>query len=295
VYGQANPSATGSGGGGLFQDNNTSSSSQYGVYAITQRGTGGFFENFGASTDPVQYGIEGEGVSSTAARPGLGVYGLGAGASAGGGFSGAGADFTVIAGDGIDVSGGLGSGDAIYAQQPSGDARFSFYGQAHIHGTNIAAGQYEQEAVYTGAGSLPLGRVVALDPANVTGGPLGVVAADPTSADAAIGVVSYRLVPDPAPGAVVAPGGAAPPAPLARPAIDAAATAVQPGDHVYITFAGRVRMHLAGPLAVGTRLAVGPDGTALPLAQAGPAAGSFGKVAARSLPDGAVDVIVNFP
>src|SRR5206468_2042311 len=96
----------------------------------------------------------------------------------------------------------------------------------------------------------PLGRVVALDPDNQEGGPLGVVPASTENADAAIGVVSYRLDTAKVNG-------------IDKTYIDPAATEVRPGDRVYITFAGRVKMKLAGQAKVGTHLVVGPDGTAL--------------------------------
>jgi hypothetical protein len=41
-----------------------------------------------------------------------------------------------------------------------GDANYSFFGGAHIRGSNIVAGEYEQEAIYDGAVPLLLGRVV---------------------------------------------------------------------------------------------------------------------------------------
>jgi hypothetical protein len=107
-----------------------------------------------------------------------------------------------------------------------------------------------------------------------------VVPASADNADADIGVVSYRL------DAIMVNG-------IDRACIDPTATEVRPGDRVYIGFAGRVKMKLAGQTKVGTRVAVGPEGTAVvALSQDG--ASTFGKVASQPSPDGTVDVVVSF-
>jgi hypothetical protein len=284
VSGSSITSGTASGAGGYFSNNGGGSGAQYGVYAITDHGTAGDFVNNGNGTGNFQYGVYAQ-TNSTAPHEGAAVVGRSTGNSAGGVFAGGGAGLDIVPTDGIDVNGGGTVGSAIYSAAPSGDTRYTLYGQAHIHGTNVAAGAYEQEAVYDGDVPLPLGRVIALDPANVTGGPLGVVAADPANAEAAIGVVSYRLVLNQEQGAEIQSGGTAQVTTVSRPVIDATATVVQPGDHIYITFAGRVRMHLAASLKVGTRLAVGPEGTAVATSGAGDGLDlTFGKVAGQPCP-----------
>jgi hypothetical protein len=182
------------------------------------------------------------------------------------------------AGDGLDVGGAGGFSDAVYAAEPSGDMNYSFYGYAHIHGSNLTADDHEIEVVYQGAMPLALGRVVALDPANLRGGPLGVVPATADNADAAIGVISYRLTTGLVNGVV-------------KPGIDGKATAVQPGDWAYLTILGRVAMALPPGAKVGTRLAVGADGAAV-VAAAG--ATAFGRVASQPDATGRGDVLVNF-
>jgi hypothetical protein len=219
-----------------------------------------------------------------ASSPGTGVYGAstdGAGLVAqgqtGAVLNAQSANVTV-AGDGLDVGGAGGFSDAVYAAQPSGDANYSFYGYAHIHGSNLAADDHEIEVVYQGAMPLALGRVVALDPVNVRGGPLGVVPATADNADVAIGVISYRLTTGLVNGVV-------------KPGIDGKATAVQPGDRAYLTILGRVAMALPPGAKVGTRLAVGADGAAV-VAAAG--ATPFGRVASQPDATGRGDVLVNF-
>ena len=103
---------------------------------------------------------------------------------------------------------------------------------------------------------------------------------DADNAGAAIGVLSYRLDTANVNG-------------VDKTYIDAAATDVHRGDRIYITFAGRVKMHLDTPAKVGTRLAVGPEGSAV-VAPADGLAETFGKVASQPSADGAVDVIVSF-
>jgi hypothetical protein len=293
VYGVSTTCGTVRCAGGYFQSNGGGTGAQYGVYVAADHGTAGYFSNDGNSTATIQLGVYAENSGSGAgANAGAAIAGQGHAYSAGGAFAGAGATLATFQADAIDASG---VNYAMYAPNPNGDSHYTLYGLAHIHGTNIAAGEYEQEAVYDGDAPLPLGRVVALDPANVTDGPLGVVPAGPDNADVAIGVVSYRLVMNQDQGAVVQPGGAAQLTTVSRPTIDAAATAVQPGDHVYITFAGRTKMHLntPTPVKVGTRLTVGPDGTAVAASTDGLDV-TFGKVASRPAADGTVDVIVSF-
>jgi hypothetical protein len=65
--------------------------------------------------------------------------------------------------------------------------------------------------------------------------------------------------------------------------IDAKARAVQLGDRAYITILGRVAMALPPEVKVGTRLAVGANGSAVVADATGAARTSFGRVA--SLPD----------
>jgi hypothetical protein len=228
------------------------------VYALTATGAGVYGESDGTAVGDVG----GRFVGYTGAV----ITGHGATLSA--------------AGDGLDVGAAGGLYNAIYSTQPAGNTNYTLYGQAHIHGSNIAAGEYEQEAVYNGAAPLALGRVVSLDPNNIEGGSLGVVPADTENADAAIGVVSYRLDTAPVNG-------------VDKTYIDPAATEVHSGDRVYITFAGRVKMKLSGQAKVGTRLAIGQDGTAV-IALTNGSTETFGKVASQPGADGTVDVIVNF-
>jgi hypothetical protein len=257
VRGESHTSGTAIGYAGYFRNYGGSSVAQYGVYATTSAGVGVYGEaNLAAlGTGGQFYGYTGALINGHA-----------------GSLS--------ASGDGIDVGGGGGLSNAIYAPVPAGDTNYTLYGNAHVHGSNIAASEYEQEAVFDGATPLPLGRVVALDPANVEGGPLGVVAADADNADAAIGVVSYRLDTAKVNGED-------------KTYIDAGATEVHRGDRIYITFAGRVKMHLDTPAKVGTRLAVGPAGSAV-VAPAGGSRATFGKVASQASADNTVDVIVSF-
>lgn len=248
-----------------------------GVYGASTDGYGGYF------TSQASAGLVGE---STVAGGAGGVFtatlgalsvGLVAHGQTGALLNAQSANVTV-AGDGLDVGGAGGFSDAVYAAQPSGDMNYSFYGNAHIHGSNLAADDHEIEVVYQGAMPLALGRVVALDPANVRGGPLGVVPATADNADAAIGVISYRLTTGLVNGVV-------------KPGIDGKATAVQPGDRAYLTILGRVAMALPPGAKVGTRLAVGADGAAV-VAAAG--AIPFGRVASQPDATGRGDVLVNF-
>src|SRR5437867_4236043 len=110
------------------------------------------------------------------------------------------------------------------------------------------------------------------------GGPLGVVPADATNADAAIGVISYRLTTVPVNG-------------VAKTVMDATGTGVQPGDRASITILGRVAMALPPGAKVGARLAVGADGAAV-IATSGDA--SFGRVASQGDATGQGYVLVNF-
>jgi hypothetical protein len=275
---------------GIFSaiNNDYSASTNAGVYGEGVRGvwgesnvTGtvisaaGFFYN-SSNTTVGEFGVEGITASPSAAAVG-GYFEGGTGAVIEDQSTN-----VAATGDGLDVGGAGSPYAAIYSTEPSGSGNYTLYGAGHIHGSNIAAGEYEQEAVYDGAAPLPLGRVVALDPANVEGGPLGVVPADTDNADAAIGVVSYRLD-------TVKVNG------IDKTYIDAIAGAVQQGDRVYITFAGRTKMHLdtPTPAKVGTRLTVGPDGTAVAASTDGLDV-TFGKVASRPSADGTVDVIVSF-
>jgi hypothetical protein len=258
VGGESHTSGTAIGYAGYFHSLGGGTASQYGVYALANSGTA----VYGESDGTVVAGTGGQFVGYTGAV----ITGHGATPAA--------------AGDGLDVGAAGGLYNAIYSTQPAGNTNYTLYGQAHIHGSNIAAGEYEQEAVYDGATPLPLGRVVALDPANLQGGPLGVVAANADNADAAIGVVSYRLDTAQVNG-------------VDKTYIDPAAKEVHSGDRIYITFAGRVKMKLAGQARVGTRLAVGQDGTAV-IALSNGSGETFGKVASQSAADGTVDVIVSF-
>jgi hypothetical protein len=292
VWGESHTTGSAGGAGGYFYNFGGSTGPQYGVYAETVRGPGVYGQSDGSGTGG-NPGVFGQGpigvLGETSAATGAGgVFSATLTAGSVGvvatGLTGAvlkvlGSTVSV-SGDGLDVGGTGGFSDAVYSAQPVGDANFSFYGYAHIHGTNIAASDYEQEAVYDGATPLPLGRVVALDPDNQEGGPLGVIPADIDNAGDAIGVVSYRL------DTTLVNG-------VDKPYIDPTATEVQPGDRVYISFAGRVKMKPAGHAKVGTRLAVGPEGTAV-VAPSQDGAGIFGKVASLPSADGTVDVVVNF-
>jgi hypothetical protein len=258
VWGESHSSGSNTGAAGYFYNHGGSTAYQYGVYALTSSGAAVYGESQGTAV--------GDAGARFVGYTGAVITGHGATQSA--------------AGDGLDVGGAGGLYNAIYSTQPAGSTNYTLYGQAHIHGSNISAAEYELEAVYNGAKTLSLGSVVALDPDNAQGGPLGVVAAGPDNADASVGVVSYRLD-------STQVGGEA------KTYIDATATEVRPGDRVYITFAGRVKMHLAEAAPVGKRVAVGADGAAM-VAHAGDGREPFGKVASRPATDGTVDVIVNF-
>ncbi|HMA33022.1 MAG TPA: S-layer homology domain-containing protein [Chloroflexia bacterium] len=283
ILGESYTTGTATGSGGYFYNNGGSTGQQYGAYAYTLTGWGLYGVSAGSTTGQSSAGVVGQ---STLDGGAGGVFTATTASGSAGlvatGFSGAmlaGHGTTVTAsGDGLDVAAMGGLSDAIYSLQPTGTTNYTLYGQAHIHGSNISAADYESEVVYDGAAPLALGSVVALDPANVRGGPLGVLPADASTADAAIGVLSYRLRTVPVNG-------------VAKTAIDAAATAVQPGDRAYITILGRVAMALPAGAKVGTRLAVGADG-AVGVAAAGGV--SFGRVASRPDATGRGDVLVNF-
>ncbi len=275
---------------GLYVGNqDTSGAAGYGGYFYTVRGWG----LYGGSTSPAtgmgSYGVVGvtnfngdaaggvfTATDMTVGNGNSGIYATG--------WSGAvlnGANGTAFpGGDGLDVgANGLPDNYAIDAQQPAGDTYYSLYGVAHIHGTNISGADYESEVVYDGAAPLAIGSVVALDPNNQMGGALGVVKADASTADTAIGVISYRLD-------TMKEGK------HDKTYIDAAASSVSKSDRAYITILGRVKMKLGDSAKVGSRLTLDANGT---VAVAGKdTLASFGKVASQPDKDGYAYVLVNF-
>ena len=61
-----------------------------------------------------------------------------------------------VGNDGLEVGGTGGFSYAVYAPVPDGGADYSFYGLAHVHGSNIVGADYESEVVYDGAGPLAI-------------------------------------------------------------------------------------------------------------------------------------------
>ncbi|HMA38412.1 MAG TPA: S-layer homology domain-containing protein [Chloroflexia bacterium] len=296
----SNTGLYGQGATGVWGDSHTTGTTDgFGGYFINFNTGGSTGRQIGAYAEAYGWGLMGVSVGSTSGQTSAGVVGQSVGAGGAGGVftatQGANSVGLVAAGragaalagdgaavfasnDGLDVGGMGGPSYGIFVQQPTGDTNWSLYGNAHIHGSNIASADYESEVVYDGAAPLALGRVVALDPANAMGGPLGVLPADAAQADAAIGVVSYRLT------TALVNG-------VAKPMIDAPATAVQPGDHAYITILGRVALPLPVGAKVGARLAVGANGTAALAATGDP---SFGRVASQPDATGVGYVLVDF-
>jgi hypothetical protein len=283
VRGESATTGTGSGAGGYFYNHGGGTGVQSGVAAVTTTGWGLYGVSNGsaplqqsAGVVGVSFGSGGSGGVFTATTTSFSV-GVVASGQSGAVLSGEGA--TVLpGGEGLDVGGAGGFSYAVYAPVPDGTYDYSFYGLAHVHGSNIVGADYESEVVYRGAAPLALGRVVALDPANRMDGPLGVVAADATNADAALGVISYRL-------STVSVNG------VVKTVMDATATTVQPGDRAYITILGRVAMPLPPGATVGTRLTVGAGGAAV---VAGAGDTPFGRVASQPDATGRSYVLVNF-
>jgi hypothetical protein len=283
VWGESYTSGSASGTGGSFYNHGGGTGVQFGAVATTATGWGLFGVSNGSTGLQSGAGVVGESFRDGGAggvftaTNGIFSVGVAASGQTGAVISGMGADVLPGA-DGLEVGGAGGFSYAVDAPEPIGDTNYSFYGDAHVHGSNIVGNDYESEVVYQGVAPLPIGSVVALDPANVRGGPLGVVPADATNADAAVGVVSYRLSTVPVNG-------------VAKTIMDASATAVQPGDRAYITILGRVAMALPPGAKVGTRLAVGAAGATV-VATSGDV--SFGRVASQADATGRGDVLVNF-
>jgi len=125
---------------------------------------------------------------------------------------------------------------------------------------------------------LPLAAWLRSTP-TTRGGPLGVVKADGSDPQAAIGVISYRL-------GMMKEGN------VDKTYIDATASSVRKGDRAYITILGRVKMKLGDSAKVGSRLTLDANGT---VAVAGKdSLASFGKVASQPDKDGYAYVLVNF-
>jgi hypothetical protein len=249
VWGDSVSIGSSSGFGGYFHNDGGGTGWQYGAYASTTTGV----DVYGVSSNynSVQASVGVVGVSDGVGGAGgvfTATYDVGSAGLAANGWTGAvvrAQNASVVsAGDGLEVGGvgnvGTLTSYAVFAPQPVGDTNYSFMGYAHIHGSNITGADYESDVVYDGAAPLALGSVVALDPANVMGGPLGVVPAGADNADAAIGVISYRLT-------TVQVNM------VTKTMIDAQATAVQPGDRAYVTILGRVAMLLPVGVKVGAR------------------------------------------
>jgi hypothetical protein len=283
VWGDSHTTGTANGYGGLFFNFGGSSGFQYGAAGLAISGWGLQGVSFGPTSRQGSAGVIGQSTVNGGAggvftaTNGFNSAGLVAVGHAGAVLAGDGAVLSAST-DGLEVGGVGGTSYGILVEQPIGDSNYSLYGNAHIHGSNITSDDYESEVVYDGAAPLALGSVVALDPANSMGGPLGVLPAGVDNADAAIGVISYRL-------STVQVNT------VAKTVIDANATTVQPGDRAYITILGRVAMPLPAGVKVGARLAVSANGRAI-VAEANGV--SFGRVASRPDATGRGYVLVNF-
>ena len=301
VYGSASAgdgvqgdSSTGFGVAGYANDN--TSSTHAGVYGQGPTGVwgeasssggsngyGGYFYNAGGGTG-TQDGVYANGATGT------GVVGIGAqtGGNAGGDFTGysgihsnGDGATTSASNDGVDAGGAGSSSYGYYTTQPSGDANYSFYGLAHIHGSNVSAASYELEVRYHGSAPAQIGDVLALDGNNETYNStqvLGVVKADANNANAAVGVLAYRLDTSKVNGAD-------------KTLIDANATQIKSGDRAYIVIAGQVQMKVSGSVNIGDRVAIASNGS---ITATKDSANSIGKVASKPDANGMVTIVVNF-
>ncbi len=318
VSGQARSSLNGNSFGGDFSNtNNDPASKQYGAYAYAYNGEGLHGYSLGGSALQQSAGVVGEstdangvggvftgtnGVSGFATNiSGFGGVFNGTNGSAsyanggvGGYFYSTGSDSSGILALGGGAAGLPGSGIglvvdghntagtsyAIYSSSPSGDSNFTLDGQAHIHGSNVSAASYEMEVMYDGATPAQIGAVLVADGSiSQADGTtvVGVVKANADNADLALGVLSKRLT-------VEKQGQAE------RTGIDSAASAIQPGDHAYVTVLGAVQMKV-GKASVGTRLGFASDGS---ITAAAKGDDGIGKVISAPDANGMATVFVNF-
>ncbi|PZS00935.1 MAG: hypothetical protein DLM69_05730 [Candidatus Chloroheliales bacterium] len=258
--------------GGYFDNPITyTNNSNWGVYASVANGVG-------------VYGVS---AGSTSSQDSAGIHGVSTGGGEGGEFGGyagivanAGSASVTSAGDGLDIGAPGGTRDAIYSIQPSGDANWTLFGNAHIHGSNITGADYEVEVRYDGSEPAQIGDVLAADGNNsMDGGTavLGVTKADSSNANAAIGVFSYRLT-------YVKVGG------QDKPLLDTSAS-VQPGEYAYVTVVGQARMKLAGTPSIGDRVSLNNGNISVASKDADSL--SIGKVVSKPDKDGYVTVFVN--
>jgi hypothetical protein len=258
--------------GGYFDNPITYTAfSNWGVYASIANGVG----------------VYGTSAGSTTNQDSAGVHGISTGGGEGGLFSGssgivanAGSASVTAAGDGLDIGAPGGTRDAIYSIQPSGDGNWTLFGNAHIHGSNITGADYEVEVQYHGSEPAQIGDVLAADGNNgMDNGTavLGVVKANTTNANAAIGVFSYRLT-------YVKVGG------QDKPLLDTSAS-VQPGEYAYVTVVGQARMKVAGATNIGDHVSMDGKGNIAVAAKG--ADNVIGKVVSKPDKDGYVTVFVN--
>lgn len=293
IWATSAPTGAVNGQAGLFYNYAGSSGAQYGINAGTAQGFGILGTSAANTGSQQSAGV----VGSSSAPIGIGVMGMAStttDGSAGGNFAGrsgvtanGNGATTGSSSDGIDVGATGGTSYAIFSSQPTGNSNYTLYGSAQVHGSNVSGQSYQVEVVYHGAAPAQIGDVLALDGHDqmVEGNNvIGVVEADATNADAAIGVLSFRLD-----SGVVNNS--------EKTFIDDTASSIKAGDRAYVTIVGETRMKLNSTANIGSRVVLGSDGR-VSIASKGNAINNsnvtiIGKIASAVDKDGYVNVFVN--
>ncbi len=281
--------ATAYSGSGIhsISDSSTNSQQSAGVVGVSfasgsDRGAGGVFTGtLGAvgyaSNDTAAVSGYSDGVSGLASSAGgSGVFGHGTGSGGEGVWGTAYLGTSSSFGGFFDSYTQAAANTAIYAR-----------GSGHSTGGWFSPNGFGLMVKYDGNADLHPGDVLALDGNNamVEGSQvLGVVKADASNADAAIGIAQYRYQVYPA---------ADKTNPMSHDSIqvDDKATTIKSGDLMQIIIAGQAQARVSGNVKVGDRLAIVADGS---ISAAKDSANPIGKVAGKPDQNGLVTVVVNF-
>ncbi len=304
----------GSGYGGIFQDLSSGGHYHYGIFSLAFSGEGIHAISDSSTGQQQSAGVTGVSLASGSDRGAGGVF-----TGTNGVVGYASGDIATVSGysDGVSglssTTGGSGLfghainstgagvwGTAYLGPSNSFGGFFDSYDQAASHSAIYARGAghatggwftglgFGLMVKYDGSGDLHTGDVLALDGNNTTavdGSPvLGVVKADASNADAAIGVAQYRYSDTPA----VDKSN-----PMSHDTIqvDDSTTTIKSGDLLQIVIAGQTRVKVSGNVKLGDHLTITRDGS-VSAAQASDL--TIGKVAGKPDANGLVTVVVNF-
>ncbi|PZS05370.1 MAG: hypothetical protein DLM69_01005 [Candidatus Chloroheliales bacterium] len=304
----------GAGYGGFFQNLTfNTTSTQYGLFALTYSGSGIHAISDSSTNSQQSAGVVGVSLA-TSGLPGvggvftgsLGVVGYAnndtatrssysdgiTGLTSAAGGSGVFGHGTGSGGEGVWGTAYLGASSSFggffdsYTQAAANTAIYA-RGSGHSTGGWFSPNGFGLMVQYDGNADLHPGDVIALDGNNamVEGSQvLGVVKADASNADAAIGIAQYRYQVYPA---------ADKTNPMSHDAIqvDDKATTIKSGDLLQIIIAGQAQVRVSGSVKVGDRLAIAADGS---ISAAKDSANPIGKVAGKPDANGLVTVVVNF-